>query len=155
MGKMWWQDQRPQIKPWVVDKHRDPCDCSQYVPLRVTGISMEQGPTHYCPVCKWAFWSVIQRPTAAQLGYEQRTNPKASVESMSYIKLCNKPKAAAKTTKTIMIEQLGGHMPTFLTEALKEYWINEFCKLFPNSWIAKSRAAKKKAEDEKNDRGYY
>ena len=107
--KLWWQDQNDPVKPWVVDNKRDPCDCSQGFYLAVSGYSDKQGPTHYCPGCRWGFWPVLFKPTAAQVNEAKKTDPKASEATMSYMKMCNKPGPKWGTSpENLMIDQLGG-----------------------------------------------
>lgn len=152
MVKMWWQDQRKQVKPWVIDRRRDPCDCSQGAKLRQTGYSEHQGPTHYCPVCRWAFWPIVMKPTAAQVDQEKRSNPNATYESMTYIKLYNRPgKNWTNAVKNKMTDQMVKLMPSFLTESMKEHFIKLYCKRYPNSKIASER---KRREEEKEDQQY-
>ena len=145
--KMWWQDQNDFVKPFVVNPHRDPCDCSQGLPLRITGYSEKQGPEYYCPVCRWAFWVVLQKPTADQVKFEKRFNPDASEKTMSYYRLCNKPGVKwGSTPETVMIDQLGRMLPTFLTVQLKRYWNRKYCEKYPSTERGKAYAERKKKE---------
>jgi len=150
--KMWWQDQSDYVKPYVIDRRRDPCDCSQDFELAQTGCSDSQGPTHYCPGCRWAFWPITIKPTASQLKEIQKTNPSATVDNMTYVKLCNKPPLKwGATHKNIMIDQLGGgkFSPYFLTAELKEYWLDLYCKKYPSTAIAKHRKKLQEARENK------
>jgi hypothetical protein len=150
VGKLWWQDPKPAVKPWKIDKKRDPCACSLRSPLRVSGYSETQGPTHYCPFCRWGFWKVIMKPTSAQVDYERITNYSASLESMTYEKFRNKPEAPkGKDPKDVMIDQLGGLLPYYLTAELKEYWDAKYCEKYPNS--VRAIARKKREEEKKKD----
>lgn len=138
--KMWWQDKNDVIKPWVINHHRDPCDCSQNFHLAVTGMSEKQGPTHYCPGCRWAFWPVEMKPTANQISLAKKTYPEACEANMKYTKMRNQPGIKwGATPETAMIDQLGKE-PTFLTKALKIYWLNKYCDKYPSSDAAKRRA---------------
>jgi hypothetical protein len=144
--KMWWQDPNPLVKPWIINLHRDPCNCNQGFHLRLTGMSKKQGPTHYCPGCRWAFWPVEMKPSYAQVRLAQKTRHDASGENMKYIKMRNKPSAdGSQTLRYKMIDQLGPS-PLFLTDDLKKYWRKKYCDKYPNSDIAK-RQAKKEKED--------
>lgn len=137
MGKQWWQDQKKPVKPWIIDKNRDPCNDSQWAKLRQTGYSEKQGPTYYCPICRWAFWPVKMIPSTEQVNYEKLTNPNATSENMSYIKLCNKPpRIQGQKPEYTMMMQLGKLSPDFLTEELKEYWLDKYCEKYPSTEIA-------------------
>jgi hypothetical protein len=144
--KIWWQDPNDVIAPWVINLHRDPCDCSQGFHLKVTGMSEKQGPTHYCPCCRWAFWPVEMKPSADQINLAKKTDPEACEANMKYIKMRNKPGALwGSAGETRMVDQLGkGH--TFLTVKLNEYWNKKYCKKYPSSELAKRRAALKAIE---------
>jgi len=149
MAKQWWQG--PDIvKPFVPNYHRDPCDCSQEFQLEVTGMSQKQGPTHYCPGCRWAFWPIEMKPTAEQLTEIKKIDPKATVESMTYIKMRNKPPPGwGSSPETVMIDQLGKGQP-FLTQALQRYWTKKYAEKYPNSEIGKAWAQKYKMKDDDN-----
>lgn len=145
--KMWWQDPNDVIKPWVINLHRDPCDCSQHFHLRVTGMSEKQGPTHYCPGCRWAFWPVELKPNANQISHAKKTYPDACEANMKYIKMRNRPGLKwGSSPETAMIDQLGKGL-SFLTEQLKKYWSDKYCNKYPNSDLAKRRAELKAEED--------
>lgn len=138
--KMWWQDQSDPVKPYVIDLRRDPCGCSQNFKLRQTGYAENQGPTHFCPGCRWAFWPVKISPTASQITEIKKTIPEATNESLSYIKMCNKPPLKWGTShKNIMIDQLGGKSMVFLTSDIRAYWVNLYCEKYPTTVIAKYR----------------
>ena len=131
-----------------MDPRREPCDCSQWRPLVQSGYSEQQGPTHYCPVCRWAFWSIIKQPSQAQLDDLKKDNPHLTLKDVSYIKLCNKPPIEiGRTIKTTMIDQLGGLLPTFLTASLREYWLNKYCEKYPSSKLAENVKRLKKREE--------
>jgi hypothetical protein len=143
---MLWPKPKP-FKKWKIDLRREPC-CNQWRSLVVSGFSEKQGPTHYCPVCRWAFWPVNQQPSQRQLDDWKLDYPSATLESVSYIKLCNKPSIqVSRTVKTIMIDQLGGSNPSFLTRSLKEYWVTKYCEKYPNSTLAKNMEEFKKKEE--------
>jgi hypothetical protein len=142
-----WTNKKP-VKKWKLDTNREKCNCSQYALLMVSGYSEKQGPTHYCPVCRWAFWPVMQKPTANQINLMKKDDPEACEANMKYIKMCNKPdQSYGKTSKNIMIEQFGRLIPYFLTDSLKEYWINLYCEKFPNCDMAKEREKIKKEKE--------
>ena len=145
MAKQWWQSDKKTVKPWVIDLRRDPCDDSQWAPLRQSGYSKKQGPTHYCPICRWAFWPVKFTPTISQVEYQKLTDPNASIDSMSYIKMCNKPSPRyGQTVEYTMMQQLANLSPDFLTHEIKEYWQDKYCKKYPSTELAKRRKAFKK-----------
>lgn len=145
MAKQWWQSKDDPVKPWKIGPFKDPCDCSQGLPLAVSGLSEKQGPTHYCPVCRWAFWPIEMKPTAAQINYEKKTNPDAKAENMSYIRMCNKPSVTwGSSSETKMIDQLGGQLPQFLTVQLREYWNRKYCEKYPSTERGKAWAEKQK-----------
>lgn len=138
------------VEPWTYDWKRDPCDCSQSFKLAVTGMSEKQGPTHYCPGCRWAFWTIEMKPSADQIALAKKDDPKACEASMKYTKLRTKPVPTGGTTpENLMIDQLGKHGLTFLTTALNQYWAVKYCEKYPNSERAK---ALKQMEEEHNRR---
>jgi hypothetical protein len=144
---MIWPKKKP-FEKWKIDPRREPC-CSQWRPLIQSGFSEVQGPTHYCPVCRWAFWPVTQQPSQRQLDDLKLDYPSATLESVSYIKLCTKPPIeVGRTVETTMIDQLGGSLnPSFLTRSLKEYWVTKYCEKYPDSIIAKNMKEFKKKEE--------
>lgn len=151
MGIEMWTDKK-KVKPWKFDRRREECDCSQYAPLRVSGYSEKQGPTHYCPICGWAFWSVLQRPTADQIILMKQTHPEANEFNMSYIRMCNKPLSphnTPHTQKQVMIDQLGKLYPSFLTKSLREYWTDLYCEKYPYSPFAQRVEELRKEEERK------
>jgi hypothetical protein len=134
MAKQWWQSKNEPIKPWVIRTGRDSCGDSQWVKLQVSGLSEKQGPTHFCPICRWGFWPVKFIPNTAQVKHAMLTNPKATTQNMSYIRMCNKPKPPYnQSVEYAMIIQLGKCGPSFLTEKLKEYWLDKYCTKFPST----------------------
>lgn len=144
MVKQWWQGNKKPVKPWVIEIGRDPCDDSQWAPLCQSGLSEKQGPTHYCPICRWAFWPVKMFPTTEQVNYARLSDPSASMASMTYTKMCNKPKPQnGNTSEYIMMLQLAKLSPDFLSEELKEYWGNKYCEIFPSTELCKCRKARK------------
>ena len=145
--KMWWQSKEEEVKPWIIDPRRDPCDCSQGFKLAVSGYSEKQGPTHYCPCCRWGFWPVIMKPTAAQVKEIQKTHPDLKEADLTYTKLRNKPAATwGGSPETVMIDHLGGKLPTFLTVALRRYWNKKWCEKYPNT--ERGKAYRQKIMDE-------
>jgi hypothetical protein len=135
-----WTNKKP-VKPWKFNTRREECECSQYAPLRITGMAEKQGPTHYCPICRWAFWPILHKPSADQISLMKQKYPEANEQNMSYIKMCNKPEpptySRSSTKKHAMIDQLGKDRPYFLTERLRKYWLALYCKKYPESDIAK------------------
>lgn len=144
---MAWSGLKKPVKPWVIDLQRDPCDCSQKLPLSISGYSEKQGPTHYCPVCRWCFWTVEMKPSADQISLAKKDHPEACEANMKYMKLRNKPNAKwGSTSETLMLDQIGKLNPSFLTVKLREYWAKKYCEKYPNSDRAKARARMKEAE---------
>ncbi len=153
MAKQWWQSKDDPVKPYIIDPRREPCDCSQGFKLAVSGYSDKQGPTHYCPGCRWAFWPVIIKPTAAQLVDIRKTHPKIKEDDLKYTKLCNKPAATwGGSPASVMIDHLGGKMPTFLTAALRAYWDKKWCEKYPNT--ERGKKYKQKLMDAKKKKYY-
>jgi len=147
---MVWKKKKP-IKEWTFDTKREPCDCSQTAPLRISGYSEKQGPTHFCPICRWGFWPVLIKPSKEQVVLFQISYPEANEKNMSYMKMCNKPAQGqyGKSTDDIMLDQMGKLMPDFLTEGLKEYWIEKYCAKYPNGNICINRAKRKEEEKQR------
>jgi len=146
--KMWTNKKR--VKPWKFNTRREECECSQHAPLRISGMSEKQGPTHYCPICRWAFWPILQKPSADQIALMKETYPDANEANMSYTRMCNKPALSSYNStmprKTIMIDQLGKMLPSFLTNTLRKYWLRLYCEEYPNSVMAQNRIEMKKEE---------
>jgi len=67
------------------------------------------------------------------------------------MKMCNKPAQGqyGKSTDDIMLDQMGKLMPDFLTEGLKEYWIEKYCAKYPNGNICINRAKRKEEEKQR------
>lgn len=146
---MVWSSKKP-IKPWVIDFRRDPCDCSQQLPLSVSGYSEKQGPTHFCPVCRWGFWTVEMKPSADQIALAKLDHPEACEANMKYFKLRNKPNPKwGSTAETLMIDQYGKLEPQFLTVKLRKYWLNKYCDKYPNSEKATRRAKRQQSSKDK------
>jgi len=147
--KMWTNKKR--VKPWKFNTRREECECSQYAPLRISGMSEKQGPTHYCPVCRWAFWPILQKPSADQIALMKETYPDANEANMSYTRMCNKPGLSAYnssfTKKEIMIDQIGMSLPYFLTERLRKYWLDQYCEKYPKSKMAERREELRKEKE--------
>jgi len=145
---MTWTKKKP-IEPFEYNWKRDPCDCSQDFILAVSGYSEKQGPTHFCPGCRWAFWTVEMKPTADQISLAKKDDPKACEASMKYLRLANKPLPKwGSTTETMMIDQIGKLQPSFMMKKDLEHFIKKYCEKYPSSELAKTRA-KAKEEREK------
>lgn len=147
---MAWSGLKKVVKPFEYNYLRDPCDCSQHFKLAITGLSEKQGPTHYCPGCRWAFWVVEVKPTADQISLAKKDDLKSSEATMKYTRLANKPIPKWNSSpETMMIDQLGKLGHTFLTKALRNYWLDKYCDKYPNTNIAKARAKYKKEKQRK------
>lgn len=147
---MAWSGLTKKVTPFEYNYQRDPCDCSQHFTLAITGLSEKQGPTHYCPGCRWAFWVVEVKPTADQISLAKKDDPQITEANMKYTKLANKPIPKwGSSSETMMIDQLGKLGSSFLTKALQNYWADKYCDKYPNSDFAKARNKYKKEQQRK------
>ena len=130
---------RPSVskpKEWVIDARRDPCECSQKLPLTPTGYSDEQCPSKYCPVCKVGFWYVKFEPTFPQVEEAKKkyNNTKITQKDLTYYAYRKVPNGRYGTSpENVMIDQLGGKLPDFLSKRKKEYWREKYMDKYPNS----------------------
>lgn len=144
---MVWPRKKP-IEPWVINTNHDPCDCSQDAKLRVSGYSKKQGPTHYCPVCRWAFWPWEMKPSADQINLMKKTYPEACEANMKYKKLrTSAPPGFSSTSEAETILQVGKLQPDFMLAKDLENFNIKYCEKYPSSEMAKRRA---EAKEEKN-----
>jgi len=113
---------------------KEECDCKQHLPLKVSGWAHEQCPTHYCPVCKVPFWLIPIKPTAAQIVKEKGFHPDANEGNMTYEAYKRLPIPRwGMTPENVKIDQLGKHMPDFMTPKQRRFWSNLYCEKYPNS----------------------
>lgn len=146
-----WVKKKP-IVPWVINPKHDPCDCSQDAKLRISGYSEKQGPTHYCPVCRWAFWPWEMKPSADQINLMKKTYPDACEANMKHTRLRTsaQPKWGS-TSEIATVDQVGKLQPDFMMAKDLEYFNVKYCEKYPSSDMAKRRAAEKE-EKEKHDK---
>jgi len=144
---MAWTKKKP-IEPWVINPKPDPCDCSQDAKLRVSGYSEKQGPTHFCPVCRWAFWPWEMKPSADQINLMKKTYPEACEANMKYTKLRTsaQPKWGS-TSDVATIDQVGKLQPDFMMAKDLEHFNKKYCEKYPSSEMAKRRAEAKEAKE--------
>ena len=111
--------------------------CSQHPKLRITGMSIKQGGTHYCPVCGWCYWTWEELPSDEEIKAGKLQAPKYT-EAQIKLALTREvlkpipPGEWGKGAETRMIEQLGGpNQPHFLLIKEKKYWSKKYEELHP------------------------
>jgi len=112
-------------------------NCAQHPELYITGNSPQQGPTHYCRVCSYAYWTHVEAPDIEEVKAVEKAYPKYTRDRITEALTRNvikpmPPGEWGKGAEKRMVEQLGGpDQPYWLHNKKKIYWRKEYEKLYP------------------------
>lgn len=111
--------------------------CAQHPELYLTGGSPQQGPTHHCRICGYAYWTHEVKPSedevkAAEIAAPKYTEAQLRLALTREVLKPMPPGEWGKGAEKRMIEQLGGpNQPYWLQDKKKKYWTQKYKELYP------------------------